>query len=330
MYESLRNMTGVGAATNWVGQIRFQTTTAPDGLTFSPPQEQSERFFGSVVFPDRLHAWLIDLRLLRHMPLAYLVPDSALLPPESIRFFHVDPTWMDRVIDGVFSTAAIGTAEITFTYAMLEQLRQALDSDLTGLAQQSVPTSDWTPKEPMTGVLIRSELVQRWPNLLVTPYSDLALNTPMAVLRSEPISKQLYIALFAGLPKTVGIREPNVGTRFGVEDIGGKLQVEKRADIPSKPTGLTTVNPRPGPATVLAIAGTPNAPGLGKDGRTVALQLERPAFNQIFTSDPGTPESTGYHPVTLQTEPLLRFSSGFVLDLTKHIAQLAQLPVQET
>src|ERR1700761_2300950 len=98
MYEQLSTKTGVQAVEQY--RSTFQIQTAPDGLVFAPPQPNS--FYGDVSIPDRLRAYVTDLRLLLHIPLAYFVPDAGLLPPESIRFFNVDPTWMDRVIDGVF------------------------------------------------------------------------------------------------------------------------------------------------------------------------------------------------------------------------------------
>src|ERR1700743_911169 len=110
MYEQLSTKTGVQA----VEQSRspFQIQPAPDGLVFAPPQPNG--FYGDVSIPDRLRAYVTDLRLLRHIPLAYLVPDVGLLPPGVRRFFNIDPTWMDRVIDGVFSAANTGPVDQVF------------------------------------------------------------------------------------------------------------------------------------------------------------------------------------------------------------------------
>src|SRR5215471_12370514 len=98
MYDPVHKNTGVTAVTNWVSQ--FQSPD-PDGLTFATPG--GKLAFPDLFVPERLYTWLLNLRLLRPVPLSYLVPDPALLPTESIRFFHVDPTWIDRVIDGVFA-----------------------------------------------------------------------------------------------------------------------------------------------------------------------------------------------------------------------------------
>jgi hypothetical protein len=56
--------------------------------------------------PDDVSAWLADLQALVGVPFAYLVPDSRMLPPESIRFFAVDPNWTAALVDGALSIAA--------------------------------------------------------------------------------------------------------------------------------------------------------------------------------------------------------------------------------
>jgi hypothetical protein len=181
----------------------------PDGLVLTPPDVPGDL---AIFLPERLRSLLLDLRLLRGMPLSYLVPDAALLPHESVRFFEVDPTWTDRVIDGVIAAANIGTIDLTYSASLLPLIRDALDADLVSLAQDSAPASTWTPKsKPMTGMLWRSQVVRRWPNLTV------AVTSGEGVLRAEAISADIYIALFAGRPTSLEIREPPVGTRYGVE-----------------------------------------------------------------------------------------------------------------
>ena len=65
---------------------------------------------GVHVVPFELRQWLARLRLLEGVPFAYLAADSALLPPESIRFFYLDRSWADRLVDLVDALPA-GRAE---------------------------------------------------------------------------------------------------------------------------------------------------------------------------------------------------------------------------
>src|SRR5579871_6432114 len=53
--------------------------------------------------PDGVKKWLTRLMQLSGVPINYLVPDEAMLPPESIRFFHLDVNWIAALIDGAFS-----------------------------------------------------------------------------------------------------------------------------------------------------------------------------------------------------------------------------------
>jgi len=55
--------------------------------------------------PAYATAFLAHLRLLVGVPFEYLVPDTAMLADESIRFFHLDRSWTDRVVDGVLGRA---------------------------------------------------------------------------------------------------------------------------------------------------------------------------------------------------------------------------------
>ena len=214
MYGPLTKKSGVQAV---AGCLNLFLTE--DGLDLATPTK--EYFPEQVAIAERLRDWLVDLRLLRRVPIAYLVPDAALLPPESIRFFHVDPTWVDRLVDGVFSAVNIGTLDSFFNYAMLALAREGIDEELLLRAQDQVPDTAWTPSQPLTGMLIRSELVRRWPDLIVRAYSgqkdDSQDSLPLPILRAEPITRDIYIALFAGEPEMVHLREPYFGVRYGVE-----------------------------------------------------------------------------------------------------------------
>jgi hypothetical protein len=68
--------------------------------------------------PRDLRLWLARLRLLEGVPFGYLVADASLLPPESIRFFHVDRGWTDALVEGALSVGTVTTAD----RGMLENL----------------------------------------------------------------------------------------------------------------------------------------------------------------------------------------------------------------
>ena len=45
--------------------------------------------------------------MLEGIPFHYLVPDERLLPPESLKFFVVDPAWLAALRDGAFSIGRV-------------------------------------------------------------------------------------------------------------------------------------------------------------------------------------------------------------------------------
>ncbi len=275
--------TGAAQVAGIAGQ--FTVANTADGLSVDT---SGIALPGNATMPDRLFNWLLDLRLLRKVPLSYLVADAALLPAESIRFFNVDLTWVDRLIDGVFSAANTGTVDITYSVGMLQLVRTALDGGLQDIANSSAPGTSWSADQGMTGMLIRSDLVRRWPDLIVRAYNGTDEKTaPLApVLRAEPISKDVYIAIFGGAPQLVQVREPHVGVRFGLEyDENTKqyyYELRKPDDCSLTNAGApvhqnVALNPgRVVPVHTIAGAAPNNVP------RNVAIQLMRQPYVQQF------------------------------------------------
>lgn len=317
MYNRLQDQTALKTLADWLSKFQFQP--GPDGLQVVPPPTGPPPAPGQMLLstsfadiPVRLKDYLVGIRLLRHIPLCYLVPDSRLLPPESIRFFHVDPTWTDRVIEGMLSMADIGTVDLTFTAILLQLIRDGLDAELAGMAEAQAPGSNWSPgAHPLTGFLMRSEAVRRWPDMQVSAFSNAegsqaTTNGPLPILRHEAISDNVYIALIGGQkpPQCVEIREPHTALRFGVERLDandrnkGYAVRHRDAHGVDRPPGqdIIGVPLRPGRVldmkkfeqnllvkiTTIANAEPAFLP-LGPS-RRVALDLERRPFVQVFTA----------------------------------------------
>jgi len=104
------------------------------------------------------------------------------------------------------------------------------------------------------------------------------------ILRSEPISRDVYIALFAGRPERVELREPSVGTRYGVELADGgtpPFEVDGRNDDGTATRKRVSVNWRNKPSRTLDLADLADALPPGPRTR-VPLHLEQRAFVQEF------------------------------------------------
>jgi hypothetical protein len=293
MYQPFN--TKSGAISVNANLANYPVQTGPDGLTVDT---SNLTFPATAAMPDRLYNWLLDLRLLRNLPLSYLVPDSALLPAESIRFFHVDPTWVDRVIDGVFSAANTGTVDITYSASMLQTIRLTLDQGLENMAKDQLSDSTWTPANGMTGMLIRSDLVRRWPDVIVRAFVGGNENTKaLPVLRAEPVSKDVYIAIFAGTPALVQLREPHVGVRFGLETNDQKSYFYEQRN--ASDGSLTNVNNPVHTAVALKPGRVVPVASIGSDARTVAIELMRQPFVQQFLTTVQEPRGSENPPLKI-------------------------------
>src|SRR5215216_4689748 len=79
--------------------------------------------------PDSLRNWLARLRLLYGVPFNYLVPDSRLLPVESVRFFYIDRNFTDRLVDGALSVGKTTTREFLHYESVHGPVRQQTDDE---------------------------------------------------------------------------------------------------------------------------------------------------------------------------------------------------------
>ncbi|MGW4797780.1 hypothetical protein ACWEPC_35705 [Nonomuraea sp. NPDC004297] len=182
--------------------------------------------------------WLGRLLLLNPVPFTHLVPDEGMLPQESLRFFHLDPSWLNALVSGALSIGAqssrdtlqdqivagtVRAAAAREAAAHRDTLRDAAPdetgADESGTDQpRDVGDGLGSATRPVSGLLLRSALVSGWPNLAVRATDQ--GGTPLPVLRMDHLAPTMLLCLFDGLPAMVELREPQEGFRFGVEDHG--------------------------------------------------------------------------------------------------------------
>lgn len=287
-YKPVHKYSAVKLVSDWLAKhspFRY----GEDGLAFVDLDARSGT---TLTVPEDLRKFLLEIRLLRRIPLCYLVPDERLLPPESIRFFNVSCSWIDRVIDGVFAAANIGSVDASVRYRLLSALRFYLDEEVEKIGLDSGGAGAWHPKldHPMTGMLMRSEMVRRWPDMQIEASSDNGKKT--GLLRAEPISNDIFIALFAGSPHRVGIGEPHVGLRFGIEsdncvDVRGEngknLEYENGKSLERRIRVEIDTARR---LSILKFAeDVSEETGAPASSRMVALNLEQRPYWQVFKDD---------------------------------------------
>ena len=164
--------------------------------------------------PPYALAFLAHLRLLVGVPFAYLVPDPLMLPNESIRFFHLDRSWTDRLVDGVLAVGKIGTREQAHHQTAARGHRGAArrgssptcgpcSAGSASIEDQAATAEARTPGQPITGLLLRSALVSGWPHMDVAAYADGRQAHAAAAGAARAV---VLIALFAGIPDRVSAR----------------------------------------------------------------------------------------------------------------------------
>jgi hypothetical protein len=182
--------------------------------------------------PPYMDAFLANLRVLIGVPFDYLVPDSRLLPDESARFFYLDRSWTDRLVDGAIAVGKIGTREQAHHQAHAPDVQSALDSSerLVRGRQRGLPPPqepDDAPANVVTGFLLRSAAVAGWPSMEVRAFSSVLPQYPttqqteaakLTTLRLDLLSPSVLFALFDGIPKLVWCEEPHHGVQFGFEN----------------------------------------------------------------------------------------------------------------
>lgn len=169
---------------------------------------------------DPIAAWLANLTLLFPLPFSYLVPDGRMLPVESIRFFYVDPCWIDALSAGALSIGIHSSADVAVQRAMLPSLAEAVSAKRRERFRRVKAAAPGTPEDTamrMSGILIRSQLISGWPELAV---SAMRGGAPVSIVRDDCPSQNVRLVLFDGIPDLVALGEPYQGLHFGVPDNG--------------------------------------------------------------------------------------------------------------
>lgn len=224
--------------------MRKPLITAPQAIRerMNRPAQVVDQSAPEAELPPYLESFLAHVRLLVGVPFDYLIPDARLLPDESIRFFYLDRSWADRLVDGVIAVGKIGSREQAHHHAAHPAIRQQLDvterlvrgmqrGKVTNFTSERVLSEYQGPADVVTGFVLRSAAVSGWPHMDVRAFGrvvsheelvkdpDLANRPeaqPLPLLRLERLSPSVLFALFQGVPKLVWLEEPHHGIQFGV------------------------------------------------------------------------------------------------------------------
>lgn len=182
-------------------------------------------------FPTEIANWLGRLKLLYGVPLNYLVPDERMLPPESIRFFYIDPNWIKALLDGAFSIGRSSDSEKSTRSFRMDNASTPLMSEESKRKASAVRSKYLglaTPKMDMnilSGFLLRSSIVADYPGLGVnvypkdqTPSGDNP-GTQLNILRMERLTPaaDVLLCIIEGDAYRVDIHEAPEALHYGVD-----------------------------------------------------------------------------------------------------------------
>lgn len=178
-----------------------------------------------ITITDDLVDWLARLVLLYPIPFHYLVPHPWLLPPESVRFFHLDDNWVAALVDGALSIAVSALREKDLAG------RADLQATLSKIVYQyrlrlQGKRPEWNPTErymdiAKSGFLLRSSIVAGWPGIEVNVKTSAAADQKLpTILRYDQVSDGVLFCLVRGSIDQLVFREPREGLTFGVSSSG--------------------------------------------------------------------------------------------------------------
>ena len=187
--------------------------------------------------PDSVVQWLARLALLDGVPFSYLVPDERMLPPESLRMFHLDRAWIDALVDGAFSVGRVTTADTALdavhqdaVHALVSargQLvrRNPLPAQAAALTAggQITGSGGIIGSGEVTGFVLRSAAVAGWPATAASGWADADRLTPVNLLRSTRLGADVLLCLFDGVVQVIAVHEPPGQLHCGVEGQPGNL-----------------------------------------------------------------------------------------------------------
>lgn len=157
-------------------------------------------------------AFVLDRMFLSGVPAHYLISDPTHVPPESLRFFYIDPSWVDAMIDGALSLA---------NHSGEDRDRAAIKAAInTYLTHHPEHQPEYTPQIPRYGFYLRSDLVSMFPDIKVEIDSVSSIGQA-PLLRHEIVTDGVMMGLVdrqPGLPefKSLVFTQPPHQQRFAV------------------------------------------------------------------------------------------------------------------
>ena len=182
---------------------------------------------GLTGMPVTVRNWCSERLRLRGLPFAYLVPDTRMLPENSLRVFRIHQGWMECLLSGALALGRAGDDD------------RILEAEFRSIV---FPES----AQGRTGFLLRSSAVDEHPDLEVAAVDS--SDESLSEVRLERIGPGLLLGLYAGTIAKLEFSLPPIGLHFGLKELDGKdASAEQfRKDLRLETgTGTVSVKMRP-------------------------------------------------------------------------------------
>ncbi len=197
--------------------------------------------------PDAVSGFLGRLLLLHGVPFSYLVADAALLKPESLKFFHIDPQWLSALLGGALMVGRSEDWRLLLETAMAGDHARGIIAAARAVRRpagnvDTPETAQGFATFNFTGFILRSRLLSGWPGLEVRafrkgPTPDLAPEHQLNLLRLERPASDVLLGLADGVISALEITQPPEGLHFVT-----KPSSARRLDVSALVAGGTSAD----------------------------------------------------------------------------------------
>jgi hypothetical protein len=262
--KTLRGNLGVADSMRewYIEQLKAASLLSGDETTLSETSDRAPEF------PITVQNWLGQAMLLYGVPFQYIVPDEKMLPRESIRFFFLNPDWIECLLQGACSLGRSnkndGLADQLlrarfFELSQQQALQLRSDAKLAADRRRSGPEgarpgTDVHGEEPangsnkpelhwpLSGYLLRSAVVESWIGLESRASgvgsTDKILD-PLQILRMDRLAPDVLLCIYNGKVTNIEIKQPPEAVHFGAGERAGE-STNKNVDNRTK-SGLRAI-----------------------------------------------------------------------------------------
>ncbi len=151
-----------------------------------------------------------NLSLLKYVPMHYLTADKSWLEKETLLFFHIDPQWIECLLEGARSIGRDTAAERLRDGILKKQLKDS------GAAVQ-------------TGFILYSDIIKCWPGIKIRCQGEDGRD--LRFLRLEGLAGNMLIGIVEGEIRRIVFHQPEESLHEGFEAKEGEMLVKNLKNI---------------------------------------------------------------------------------------------------